>query len=276
MSRLDRIFGRYFSLLALCIVAAPTAILAESPTVALTLASGRTIQADRITRSNDDGLVVRAGSSNAFVERHIPWASISQAAVIGSPLSIDELKAFSKMVAPMISEPEPLQASRVVVDRAVRKAVHHPQENRSVAGVVADAWLGQSNPSKLSEALQVRISAIDHDGNPVAVDATAELRFVVAAAENYVRDSGAIGHSPVELGRWTKALSRQANPAGTGAWRLDIPRAGAGGSAYGMLVVRLIVPGSGVFETIVDGVRRRNFRPVQDALRGDGGVRTLP
>lgn len=277
MFRLYRIFGMTLSLVLMLVVVTPIVARGEPPTIELTLASGRIIQADLIARTGDTGLAVRTGSANAYIERQIAWASISQASIIGQELSIEELKAFSQLVAPQTLAEEDFLKPRFITDPAVQRAgaIRRPT-SPAIASIAVDAWLSQTNPAASGEQLQVRVSAIDLDGNPVPVDGTAEIRFITAAAGNYVRDSGAIGHNPVELGRWTQRLSPQSQPSGVGSWRFDIPRAGAGGSAYGMLTVRLVVPGSGVFETVVDGIRRRNFRPVQDALRGEGGVRTLP
>lgn len=277
MFRLYRIFRMTPSLVLMLVVMAPIVAWGQPPTIEFTLANGRVIQADLIARTGDTGLAVRTGSAIAYIERQIAWASISQASIIGQELSLAELKAFSQLVAPQNLVAADFLKRRFMTDPAVQRAgaMRRPTLP-SAAGVVADAWLSQTNPATSGEQLQVRVSAIDLDGNPVPVDGTAEIRFITAAAGNYVRDSGAIGHNPVELGRWTQRLSPQSQPSGVGSWRFDTPRAGAGGSAYGMLTVRLVVPGSGVFETVVDGIRRRNFRPVQDALRGEGGVRTLP
>lgn len=257
---------------SVAMVAIATVANGDSPAIVeLQLTNGRTVRADRLVRAEESQLVVLAGTRQAFVVRTIAWSSIARAQVAGHEVTREELKRLATLVEHELAIPIPKPVEPV---SGVRLAQRTPPP--IVSGVTADAWLVPSSVHAGEDQLVVRVAGVDAFGHRVPVDGTVEIAFVTAASSPFVRDSGAIGYVPVELGRWTQALSSQSHPTGDGLWRYHLPRAASGGLPYGWVQVRLVVPGFGVFETSIDGVRRRSFSPVRDALRGTGGVRTLP
>jgi hypothetical protein len=132
------------------------------------------------------------------------------------------------------------------------------------------------------DGLVLDVAPVDANGYLVPADATVQVELFAPQRRN-LADAPQSGGDTLELvERWTRAIApEEYSPSGArlrlpfGAIHPEIDMDWAA-SWYGLVHVRLIVPGHGVFDGSRDGVRIRPWAPNRDNLEMNTGRRFVP
>jgi len=118
---------------------------------------------------------------------------------------------------------------------------------------------------------------VDESGQVIPVSGTADVELFAARQRKY-HESPQSGGWMTELAqRWSEVVKpEEIGPSGI-VLRLPFtavhPEFSSGVDNFGLVHVRLTVPGSGVFEQSLDGVRLRNWSPVRNGMYLQNGRR---
>jgi hypothetical protein len=153
---------------------------------------------------------------------------------------------------------------------------------REVVTIVFDAFIANWDADVETDGLVLDVAPLDAEGYIIPADGTLEV-------ELFASQRRAFHHAPLSGGdtlelaeRWTRAI----NPAELrpGGYRFRLPFGAVHPELdpdwlayhYGLVHVRLAIPGHGVFEDSRDGIRIRPWAPNRDYLEMNTGRRFLP
>ena len=152
-----------------------------------------------------------------------------------------------------------------------------------VAMVAFDARIANWDADLETDGLVIDVAPLDIDGQVVPVAGTLEVSL-------YARERRILDQAPNSGGDTTELVDRWSQPIVTSqrftgyGTRLRLPFGAAhpeldskwAVSPYGLVHLRFVVPGHGVFEDSRDGLRLRPFAPNRDRLEQSTGYRFLP
>lgn len=166
------------------------------------------------------------------------------AAELATPAATDPIFRPAAPVAPSTIEPAPC-----------------------VATIRCDAWLANWDADAEFDGFLVDIAALDSRGRTLDVQGTVQAELIgVDYQPGYLNSSSPGGRVPIELSRWSQPWEKQRRYVQLEYQTRD-PQRDGNLSRYAMLKVRLTIPGHGVFEQQLDGLRTRPFSPVGNLLR---------
>jgi hypothetical protein len=150
-----------------------------------------------------------------------------------------------------------------------------------VASVAFDAGLLNWDGDVETDGLLVEIAPVDRDGGLIAVGATVEVELFAPQRRTFDLAPMSGGDTLELVERWTRAVKPE--DFGSGGVRLQLPFGAVHPELrpdwvawhYGLVHVRLAVPGHGVFEASRDGVRIVPWAPNRDRLEMQTGQRFL-
>jgi hypothetical protein len=133
-----------------------------------------------------------------------------------------------------------------------------------------------------TDGLMIDIAPLDAAGNLVAANAVVEVELFAPQRRDFALAPMSGGDTLELVERWSQPI--QKDQYGSSGARLRLPfgaihpelRPEWTASWYGLVHVRLVVPGHGVFEDSSDGVRIRPWAPNRDRLEQKTGQRFLP
>jgi len=240
--------------------AIPTATAADA-LVHVELSSGREFTGILDARTNDQQLWLRWRVGEVELQRPIAWDRITAAQLQGEAIDVVDLKKRAEDLA---------TPGRTVVERNSFRS--DPEKSqlpatsvRPVRSIRCDAWLANWDADAEFDGLILNIETLDQDGIAVPATGTVEAELITIDYVLGYQASTSGGRIPVTLGRWSQPwesarryvqLEFQARPPQLEP-RLD---------RYAVLKVRVTIPGHGVFEQELDGIRTRPFTPVKNAL----------
>lgn len=260
--------------------------------VTVVVASGRQFRGWIDPRSSPQALVLRTVGPGLTLWRPIAWERIVAAETEGKSLPVNTLRQwassphtariahdlqvgktappsltnFSGQVAPHPAAPPP-------------DTTHGPER---VVQITFDAYLANWDADVEADGLVVELAPRADDGAFVPVAGTVEVELF-GLQRRVFSDAPLSGGDTVELiERWTRRVEpEEAGPSGI-LLKLPFgaihPELQADWLAwwYGLVHVRLTVPGQGVFDASRDGVRLRPWGPVRDRRERAGAGRMLP
>lgn len=275
--------------LALCAVLSAAASQAGAEPITVSVKSGRRFTAEIDERSNADKLWLRFSKESSSILRPIEWSSITEIQRDGEPLSIEQVRAQA-VAANAASPPKPkvVVAPRAVEGAASRgsfqtwnirpAAAEEPLEPRSpVRSIGIDTYLANWDADVEADGLYLSLRALDGFGFSAAVDGTLEVELIGERRPPLTR-----GNAFPVIARWSRQVTAADMAASGGVYRTQLefqaldPEYNLWVNTYALVHVRFSVPGDGVFETSVDGVRMRGFTPVRDRAQAAFGTRFLP
>ena len=271
------------SLLLLNLCSASVASAAEM--VSVKLQSGRRFTAEISPRTDAHRLWLRFRAEGVSLLRPIDWDRVVEARYKDQTLSADELR---ELATELVAH-EPLDADVIA---PTKTPVTNPATTTNPSPT-ANALSPSSPPPHLVAAAQVRtvdfyarvanwdndadadglllnVFPQDADGNAVAVSGTLEVDLIGYRIKDFSTASQSRGYVLDRLGHWSQRIS--ANDLQPGGIRVKLPFQTAQPEfnsqlgIYGLVHVRLVVPGQGVFENSQDAVRIRSFAPTRDVL----------
>lgn len=288
----------------LLLIATPGAVSAAEPfdfgdRVSVVLASGRRFTANIDSRSDAQTLWLRFGNEAASVRRPIEWNRIVTAKLIepAREVAVAEMKAvvLRLRAAAGLTEAEPARTPRpaptirtIETARTLSPTTSEPTQLvagarpalPAIRGLYFDAqlepWIGPTPEAKLA----IVVRPFDDFHHTVPVNGTLEISLYAPQVRDFSAAPRNSGFAVDRVGHWQFATRvDQFRPEGFAVHvplRAAMAQQLASHFPYGIVQVRLTVPGVGVFEKTRDDVRLQSFSPVRDFYQQRHQRRTLP
>jgi len=267
---------------------APNGLAALPKPLTVELASGRKFTGLVDTQSNNQRLVLRFTRGTATLKRPIAWDRVVKAMVDGQAIEADRLRetALAMRVEGLESrvqetgdgnqgagtrgqEPGPRNQEPTMLPAPLR-----------VTSVTFDARLANWDGDVETDGLILDVLPISADGYATPTGGTVEIELF-APQKRVFQDAPKSGGDTLErVERWTRTVdladfgpngARLKLPFGAVHPEFDLDWIGVG-----LVHVRLVVPGEGVFDDSVDGLRIRPYAPLRDRLEMNTGRRFVP
>jgi hypothetical protein len=266
---------------------------AQAPaTVVVELTNSRRWEGFIDARSTPRQLVLRFERGSTVLWRPIPWSTIRTAVVNSKAITGDEL---ARSYQPLISEAKPRTSrttppaesspsdhpSRAVSSEdTVAPEEKPPLPPAKVISISCDALLANWDADVEADGLVIHLQPLDAWQEIVAASGTLEVVLHTLQARAFHHASNSRGRSVEPIIRWSQAVNLKDYRARGAMIQLPFqaahPEFDDSLGAYGLVHIKFSVPGSGVFEQSIDGVRIRPWSPLRDYLQMDTGYRFLP
>jgi hypothetical protein len=231
---------------------------ADDGMVKVKLTSGREFRGVVDARTDADQLWLRAQVGEVQLQRPIAWDRITTAELDGEAIELAELKEQAGKLA----TPGRVAQLRPAALNHGRSTLVTPTVVRSIR---CNAWLGNWDGDAEFDGIVVEVEALDQNGTAIAATGTIEAELIAIDYQQAYLASTSGGRVPTSLGNWSQLWDAQG-----GYVQLELtgrhPQRDGKLSRYALLKVRVTIPGSGVFEQEIDGIRTRPFTPVRDGM----------
>jgi len=266
---------------------------ADDSAIAVTLKSGRSFAGEIDPTSSGEQLVLKAATGDITVRRPIGWERIVEATVDGKRVDVVTLRQRLGSRGSEVGGREAGVGSRGTLLRKIElrgdvtaastqvdaAAQYIPAR---VTMVNFDPYIANWDADVETDGVIIDIVPLDGDGFliPSSGTLTVELFGQQRRTFDLAPQSGGATLELIE--RWTREIS--AEDFGPNGVRLKLPFGAIHPELrpdwlawwYGLVHVRLAIPGQGVFEGSRDGVRMLPFSPNRDRLEMKTGERFLP
>jgi hypothetical protein len=269
--------------------------------IRLTLASGRQIAGEVSSRSTSERLWLVQRAGGAHISRPVSWENIESAefrralltgaelrrALLAdhSPLSgasyeqeqpgEDQDDPFREDPLPVDELPAPDDSTKTVtpLTRAEFLTITTPP----VASMRFDAHLANWDADVEADGLVVQVIPVDAYGQVVPLRGALHVELFGVRRIAFQDAPHKRGRSYGRLGAWTQQLIPEYIHSDGGWFKLPFqaahpefdPRIGV----RGLVHVKLVVPGAGVYEDSLDGIRLRPYAPLRDSMQRETGRR---
>lgn len=256
---------RWFVVLFVLLVPKSQAIAAEPTNARIDIFDGRAFRGVVDDRSNDTRLWIHTHCAGITLARPIAWNAIRTITIGQQTFSAEEfrtqLKQFASPAPALNCEPTP-----AAEPRRTPEPVSQSTPAGRVTAVQADARLVNWDADVEHDGLIVTVAPLDEWGQLRAVDGSVEIELIGEGPGT----TAALSTFPT-LGRWVRQLNATEMPPSGAPLKLEFqaahPEFDLRLSPYGMVHVRLSVPGHGTFETTTDLTTLRTFNPLRDRLQ---------
>jgi hypothetical protein len=269
--------------------------------IRLTLVSGREVAGEVSSRSTSERLWLVQRAGDAQLARPIAWENIEaaefrrarwtgselrQAIIVDHSLANakshlqeeageDQEDPFREDPLPVDELPAPDAAAKTVTP--LTRAEFLTLATPPVASVRFDAHLANWDADVEADGLVVQVVPVDTYGQVVPLRGALHVELFGVRHIAFQDGPHKRGRSYGRLGSWTQQLVPQYIHSDGGWFKLPFqaahpefdPRIGV----RGLVHLKLVVPGAGVYEDSLDGIRLRPFAPVRDGLQRDTGHR---
>jgi hypothetical protein len=246
--------------------------------VIVTLKHGRPLHAAAVdARTSAEHLWIRYGGGRSVIRRRIHWNDIRQ--ILRGNRSINaeearELAAVSEEQKPAANQEHP-PAKR----QPTRRPESRIRSNR-VTQFQFDAYLANWDRDVESDGLRLHLLPSNAAGQLQPVNGTLRVELLAERHAKYHHVHRERGLQLQRVDRWNLPV-RRSQFTGEGLtislpFRAAHPEHDTRWSNHGLVHVQLIVPGQGIYERSLDGIRVRPFAPLRDALELESHRRFLP
>jgi len=241
---------------------------ADDRPLTVRLASGRKFTAQVDSRT-DDMLWLRFSNGGGSLLRPIAWDRVTAAELDGKQV---ELKLLRDVCKDLRSDASPKEA----LPAAAAKSPP-PAPAPVVTSIRIDAWLANWDADVETDGICVLVQSLDENGQLIPVSGTAVVELFAAQRRKFNEAPQSGGWMTELMQRWSETI--QPEQIGTSGILLRLPFSAVhpefnpGVDDWGLVHVRLVVPGSGVFEQSLDGVKLRNWSPVRSGMFLQNGQR---
>lgn len=248
--------------------------------VSVRLTDGSTITAEVHSRTNEEHLWLRFGSGRAVILRALAWDRIAEATAGAETI---DAAALRRLAAEQTEEDESTPAAELQPagePSYAEQARHLLGFCPRVATVDFDVRIANWDQDVEFDGLVLRLFPLDTDGHLTCVRGTLNVELVAARRQDFNGVPSARGQLPSRLGQWSVNVNADEVTENGVAFKLPFqtnhPEFDTSWATHGLVHIRLVVPGQGVFEQSFDGVRVRPFAPLRDAMELHNGQRFLP
>jgi hypothetical protein len=255
--------------------------------VAVKLASGREFSGTIDASSTAEQLVLRSDTGGITLRRPVRWERLAAAAIDGKPVEIGDVKRLAEArgrgsgVGGRGSGVKRIELRDVqpTLSPAADKA---PPELQPVAMIAFDAFIANWDGYVETDGLIVDLLPLDQWGNLAPASGTAEVELFASQRRTMQHAPLSGGDTFERVERWSQAV--ELADIGPNGVRLRLPFGAVHPEIdfewlaynYGLVHVRFVVPGSGVFDDSRDGIRIRPWAPNRDYLEMNTNRRFLP
>jgi hypothetical protein len=251
-----------------------------SEVVTVQLESGKHLTAQIDPRTDENRLWLRFGTGSTIIRRAIHWQDVADAQHEGESIDQAGLQALAANASDAATPPQPAPshaAGKSDADRA-RELLDF---GRRVTAIDFDAKIANWDGDVEFDGVALRLFPVDQHGRLSKVRGTLEAELVVDRKQDFNHAPTRRGHQPRQLGRWTVALKEGDITEDGILVKLPFqsahhPEFDTKWAPYGLMHVKLVVPGHGVFEHSFDGLRIRPYSPLRDSMERSTGRRFLP
>lgn len=259
----------------------------EPQAVRVEVRGGRAWEGVIDTRSSDEHLVLRFEKGSAQLRRSIAWNEIQDVQLAGRRLTATELKrqadslatpsrTFAQRGARSLSAPSP---SDLPPTETLQNEMLSSSSSR-VSSLAIDALLANWDADVEADGLMIQLQPLDDWQQLTAASGTLEVELYAIQARTFHHAPFSGGRSVEPIARWTQAVTASDFTSRGALIRFPFqaahPEFDDTLGHYGLVHVKYSVPGSGVFERSIDGIRIRPWAPLRDYLQLDTGRRFLP
>ncbi len=247
---------------------------AAAEQVTVRLESGRSFTAAVDRRTNDSQLWLRFDGPTAHILRAFPWGSIARVTHGENSYTAEE---FQARAAELAGDYEPAE---LIPPPTPEGNPEPPQpEIGPIAALDIDAWLDNWDADLETDGLTLTLYPRDARGLPAGFRGHVEVDLNVFERNSFSAIPHGRGKAISKIGRWSFPVEARAGDHRGVEVRCPFqakhPEFTYDLNPHGLMHLRLSVPGVGVFERSLDGVRIRPFAPLRDTLERDTGYRFL-
>ena len=271
---------------------------AQKQPLTVELSSGRRFTGLVDARTSDERLVLRFARDGATLRRAIEWDRVVGDSVSKQLIEPAQLKATalamrtegsgtqgvpgfqgSEVSRPPTSDFR-LPTSDSPTSDSPTSDSRPPIPDSRVTTVTFDARIANWDGDVETDGLIVELFPIDEDGYAVPARGTVEVELFAPHMRDFNHAPLSGGDTLERVNRWTQAVEPE--DFTTRGVRLKLPFAAVHPEfdldwiGMGLVHVRLAVPGDGVFEDSIDGLRIRPYAPLRDRLEMNTGRRFVP
>ncbi|WP_254508091.1 hypothetical protein [Anatilimnocola floriformis] len=264
--------------LALASLGSLRALPAQTPmAIKIEHTSGRRWEGLIDARSTPEQLMLRFERGTAVLLRPIPWSEIRTAEVDGKAVTVTEL---AKSYESLATSATPFAERTKITPEVPANEQPLPPPPNKVAAIACDALLANWDADVETDGLAINLQPLDAWQEITAAAGTLEVELYTLQARTFHHAPNSRGRSVEPIARWSQAVNWN-DYRSRGAY-IQLPFQAAhpefDGSLgfYGLVHIKFSVPGSGVFEQTIDGVRIRPWSPIRDSLQLNTGYRFLP
>jgi hypothetical protein len=248
------------------------------------LSSGRQVSGAIDPASSQEHLILRTEKSGITIRRSVTWQAIERMLIDGQP---EAVTAWRRSLPP--TSPPAMRALKIDLRGKAAEPVKAPPTAplppppSPATSLSFYASIANWDADVETDGLMVELSPVNAQGAMTPVSGTVEVALWATQRRPALDLAPRSGGSTIELvERWTRAVS--VADFGTSGAVLKLPfgavhpeiDAAWPASTYGLVHVKLSVPGQGVFEASRDGITIRPFSPIRDRLELKGENRFLP
>lgn len=269
-------------------------LVSSSPGQVLTRATievtnGRRFEGYIDADSTDEQLVLRFERGSAVLWRPIRWQDMLAAKIEGKSVTVSQLKATYR---PLATAPKS-KAERAKANGSQTSpsdlppgapqevpADKPPLVPQRVMHIACDALLANWDADVEADGLVIHLQPVDQYQDLAVATGTLEVELFTLQARAFHHAPNNRGRSVEPIVRWAQSVNVSDYSNRGAVIRLPFqaahPEFDDSLGAYGLVHIKFSVPGSGVFEQSIDGVRIRPWSPLRDYLQMDTGRRFLP
>jgi hypothetical protein len=263
-------------------------VCAAEPQVIVNVTSGRQFAGVVDEASDAQQLVLRSDHGSIKLWRPIRWERVVSATVDGKPLDVSSLKNMAAQAPedraqdigqrPLLRSIE-MRGEPSLSDSSQPEAADTWQPR--VAMVAFDASIANWDADVETDGVLIDVAPFDVNRRVVPVSATVEVELFAPQRRTLDLAPQSGGDTLELVERWTRAITP--DDFGPSGVRLRLPFGAITPELqpnwtawhYGLVHVRLSVPGHGVFDDTRDGIRIRPWAPNRDRLEMKTGQRFL-
>ncbi len=248
----------------------------EKAAITVHLRDGRTQQAAIDHRTDATTLWLRFESAHITLLRPVPWTDVTGATVNQQRLDAAQFREQAGDLATREQRAERIPPGPVVISPVpgrtmAEKARWVLDSTPRIRGFTTDAVLANWDADVEHDGLSIFVAPFASPGVLVPVAATVEVQLYAPLQQTFSDVPQGRGQSLEQIGTWSVPISLdQYTPLGANIqlpFERFLPEFDDRVGPIGMVQIRLVVPGHGVFDRRVEVVRLRPFSPLRDRFK---------
>ncbi len=261
--------------LPLCTSAVEPNDLGFSPVLVVNVQSGRTFVGDLDPRTDEDHLWLRMDVESTSIFRPIAWSRVTEVRRNGVVLSATEVRRAATRLESKVEYP-PRVASASLLGLLNSSAAGSRAE-RLTQSVEIFARAANWDRDSAFDGLQLSVYAYDELGDLRPSTGRLEVELYGSRAIDFAADSQGAGWRFERLAQWSLAFTADDFASRGLIAKLPFegfsPETDTRISPEGLLHVKWIVPGQGVYEATQDGIRLRSSSALRNRLESHSSRR---
>ncbi|MCA9146118.1 MAG: hypothetical protein H6821_10530 [Planctomycetaceae bacterium] len=248
--------------------------------VSIRLTGGKKMTAELHPRTSGEHLWLRFGEGTTVILRSVAWERVESATIEDEPVSVATLQQLAARESEedrSTSAPAPRPSTEPTYAEQARDMLGF---SRRVTSVDFDAQAANWDRDVEFDGIVLRLFPLDANGQLTTARGTLYVELIAGRRVDFDQAPTSRGLVPSRIADWSVAVNAQ-DVSENGVvvklpFQTNQPEFDTKWLTHGLVHVRFVVPGHGVFEHSFDGVRVRPYAPLRDTMERNGGQRFLP